>query len=231
MLLYVLKLLSDTSLQNLAACREECNQSIRDAVESKLAGALSDLVDTAYKVSITTAEGWFRPPKHGGFANRTFKSICSSKGIRGNRKGEIFVDLNGQLADPLTTGIIKTWKRTFSRTIPVAMDDFFMACAKHLEEFQKAIQAKYEAYGNLSAALRIVEDHAKITKEHISGLSVDVKEAIEERQREANRSFIPSIASGMSPVYSKCPSIIGTAKTPPSASGSLWITGRIHALT
>lgn len=167
-----------------------------------------------------TADGWFRPPKHGGFANRTFKALCGTKGVRGNRRGDISVDLNKQLADPLTSGTVKVWKKTFSRTIPVAMDDFFMACAKHLEELQKAIQTKYKANGNLSPALRMLDNNAKIIKEHISGLSVDIKEAIEERQREANRNFIPSIAAGMGSVYSKCPSIIGIVNMSPYASGT-----------
>lgn len=103
------------------------------------------------------------------------------------------------------------WERTFQRRLPTVLQIFVLRTSVYLDEFHtNAIAYAREHCINL-AGITVLDQQVQTYKTRIKELPTLVSQIIQEIQKEASRSFTPTIMEDMQPAYTKCAEERGTS--------------------
>lgn len=184
----------------VVAQKNELQNIVHKEIDAKSTAAIRHAV----KVIGGLVENWIVSEEDGGrgIKANTYRATCRRDGSR--TKAEKSFDFNEAILEPYLQKMAIGWEQAFSRSIPASLDKFVTTFSTTLEEFQNMMAARPELQKCKKSSMRILsqqlEAHCSSIKQTITG----IKEDIQHRQREANRSFLPEIKKEMMGVYELC---------------------------
>ncbi|KAK1569452.1 tat pathway signal sequence [Colletotrichum navitas] len=194
---------------NWTITRETFCQGLHDILQNSVYGAANALVAKAEDKALPLAAAWFEPPKAGGFALQTLKSICRKSGIHSAR-GRPTIALHHQLAQPIQSAMRRDWEAAFERAIPCILQSFVGGLVNHQDDFHRAVEKRYKPNGNMDMSLDLLNNINAASKGKPVALMWRVNDVINAIKNEASRAMLQPIEDAMSPIYKKCLQVQGS---------------------
>lgn len=118
-----------------------------------------------------------------------------------NRPRMTAANIFTELASPLTNNLGQPWERFFSKSIPKKLDSMAEKLGSYLVGFQDKLEERRQITQAMSYDL--IKQKTLGFAEAIQ-VTAAIKARVDNVQRDANRTFVPTIQSAMSTAYLKC---------------------------
>ncbi|OAL29940.1 hypothetical protein AYO22_01846 [Fonsecaea multimorphosa] len=198
---------SDREAQILEEKLKEPNRTLKkacDDVVNKISDELQDEICGAYPFATATARDQASDivRKWGGLHWQTYKAVVRRDGRFTNKKG--YHNFNKELLEPLIRRLARPWEFTFSRTIPVTLDELPSSVAHHITAFHNVVERRAVRNGSYVSSFRMLKQQIPVYQEKLKVAITDAKSWVTEQQRDCHREFEPFITAHMRPVYVAC---------------------------
>ncbi|KAI0166678.1 hypothetical protein GGR57DRAFT_34099 [Xylariaceae sp. FL1272] len=142
----------------------------------------------------------------GGLPAISYRATCrrggAFSGILGPR------DFNEDLLALMKRSLADSWENTFSKKIPLVLDNFCDHSEELLQNFHQPFKRRLLPKATLTS-LEILHHQLKARVAGIHGMIDTFREEITALQRDASRSIKPAIQAQMMPTYNTCAAELG----------------------
>lgn len=117
--------------------------------------------------------------------------------------------MNGQLSDPMIKILASNWEKTFSRRIPIVLQEYCTLSKDAIAFFHNEVEGRAKKMGLGVASLHVLSGQLNTYGDVFKGVATEITAEINVVQREINREFTPIIAAIMTTAYDYCASESG----------------------
>ncbi|KAK2607165.1 hypothetical protein N8I77_005867 [Diaporthe amygdali] len=181
---------------------KDFQSSLRHTLRERLYSTFDRLIPAASDNAVATANGWGAAKSLGGLFWATYKATCRHDGDFSGRSGPR--DFNAELFEPISRRLAGSWERAFQRRIPTAVEDFIRSCKQIVQAFHDDCIAGVKSAAANPAGLHTLNQQIRFHMVMLDTIPTSFRPEIAEKQRDANRGFIPVIQSAMQPAYDAC---------------------------
>ncbi|KAH7390044.1 hypothetical protein BKA64DRAFT_757002 [Cadophora sp. MPI-SDFR-AT-0126] len=170
-------------------------QLVRTGLYPKMPEAEQDAVSRAKDV----VEGWAK-----GLHWSTHRSINRNHGDwKDSRRRDH--KWNGLLVHELTTPLVSSWDKTFTRTFPTERDAYVVDGQKLIADFaDKVSDANF--CPDVANGLAVLKDHIMRTQTLLKSQTTNTFEGVTKAIRKAHKTATPALKQFLIPIYDKCAS-------------------------
>ncbi|KAF2640941.1 hypothetical protein P280DRAFT_399475 [Massarina eburnea CBS 473.64] len=185
-----------------------CLRALKNALHNQIFDRFPELIEDAIKVAPDIAHRWGYKSE-GGLHYSTYKAVVRRNGVyhstsAGHR------DFNADLMDVILKRLATGWERAFQDRLPKAFNKYVTDSAKVLRMFYDTIEERARQNGVGLANLAMLKGSIPTYEALFQELNNKYLAEMTEAQREANREFVPTIATMMETVYTLCANECGT---------------------
>lgn len=112
--------------------------------------------------------------------------------------------MSGQLSDPMIKMLASNWDKTFSRRIPLVLQQYCVLSRGVMNSFHAEVEGRAKKMGMGVASLHVLSGQLNTYGDVFRGVAADITAEINTTQREINREFTPIIAAVMATAYDCC---------------------------
>lgn len=112
--------------------------------------------------------------------------------------------MSGQLSDPMIKMLASNWDKTFSRRIPLVLQQYCVLSRGVMNSFHAEVEGRAKKMGMGVASLHVLSGQLNTYGDVFRGVAADITAEINTTQREINREFTPIIAAVMATAYDYC---------------------------
>jgi GTPase SAR1 family protein len=188
---------------------EVCLGSMKKQLREQIFERMKELVHDAIQSAPTIAESWGRHRNEGGVHWSTYKAIVRRGGVyhsasAGHR------DFNAELLDPILKKLGTGWERAFQQRLPKVFEAHIQNSASILHAFHARVEERARQNGVGLAHMAMLKGSIYNYEQAFQNLNAQLMSRMQEAQRDANREFVPTLASIMMQVYDICSNECGT---------------------
>ncbi|KAK0668719.1 nuclear GTPase SLIP-GC [Cercophora samala] len=188
--------------QDLETALQKCYADMGRQLYENIYANFDKFIPDAAQLAPQTATGWGAPRDMGGLVWATYKATCRRYGVYTGAAGP--KDFNAELFDPISRQLPSGWERAFQRRLPDCLNAFVARFKAVLREFHaEAIKRAVDRSNNYHGVTMLgqqLETHSQ----GLIDIATQAITTIQERQRDASRSFEPVIQDQMRPAYDGC---------------------------
>jgi hypothetical protein len=188
---------------------EVCLHSMKKQLREQIFVRMQELVHDAIQSAPTIAESWGRHKNEGGVHWCTYKAIVRRGGVyhsasAGHR------DFNAELLGPIMNKLGTSWERAFAKRLPKVFGAYTKNSASILHAFHARVEERARQNGVGLAHMAMLKGSIYNYEQAFQNLDAQLKIKMQDAQRDANREFVPTLASIMMQVYDICSRECGT---------------------
>ncbi|KAJ4289692.1 hypothetical protein N0V90_011021 [Kalmusia sp. IMI 367209] len=190
--------------QVVADCLGVMKKELREQIFEKYPELISEAVQSAPTISSKWGDR-----SQGGLYYMTYKAVVRRGGsyhspAAGHR------EFNAELLDPITKRLATGWERAFQRRLPRAIETYAEDAAKALYAFHAKIEERARQNKIGLANLAMLKGTIYTYERMFHNFNAQLCIRMTELQRDANRDFVPAVATIMKTVYDICANEYGT---------------------
>ena len=192
------KSLQTTYLNRLVGCLIECFAMLRLTYghpESAISRAADEASNTVLRWNGSINRNSL---VHRGYCWATYKAICRRNGVFSNSQG--LHDWNSELTEPVIKLISSSWERTFSRRIPLVLQETVSKAASSMKWLHSNIEAKMSRDiqpGSFLMLRNQLQTYNSLFRE-LCSMSITV---VTTQAKDISRMFQPVIANAVEKAY------------------------------
>lgn len=189
----------EKGLENAVAL---CLKTMRKELSDQIFNKYPELVEEAVKTAPATSSRW-GDRSAGGVYYMTYKAVVRRGGAYHSPSAGPR-DFNAELLEPITKKLATGWERAFQKRLPKAFEAYTKNAGAVLHAFHGKIEERARQNGVGLANLARLGGSIHTYESMFQELNVQLLTRMTEAQRDANREFVPTIASLMMTVYNMC---------------------------
>lgn len=184
-----------------------CVADMNDALTENIFEKFSEAIPLAAEQAPSIAAKWGAPVNKvdraaGGLYFQTYRAVIRRDGVYGNKNAAY--NFNSDLTEPIMKHLANHWEKNFSRRIPSVLRSFTTKTNLILKNFHQAVESRSRKNGTGIAGLVMLAQQLRTYESSFSILNIEMIEAINSLQRDANREFVPVIAQNLVSSYHHC---------------------------
>ncbi|KAJ8060176.1 hypothetical protein OCU04_010521 [Sclerotinia nivalis] len=184
-----------------------CVADMKDALTENIFEKFSEAIPLAAEQAPSIAAKWGAPVNKadraaGGLYFQTYRAVIRRDGVYGNKNGAY--NFNSDLTEPIMKHLASHWEKNFSRRLPSVLRSFTTKTNLILKNFHQAVESRSRKNGTGIAGLEMLSQQLRTYDATFSILNIEMVEAINNLQRDANREFVPVIAQNLASSYQHC---------------------------
>ncbi|EAA33384.2 hypothetical protein GE21DRAFT_6469 [Neurospora crassa] len=192
----------DQMEQELDDVVKETMNNLKEALAENIYEIFEKYLPVAADRALPTATGWGAHRDAGGLLWSTYRATCRRNGVFSGASGPR--DFNAELIEPIHTPLSTTWERTFQRRLPGVLTNFAKSTKLLLETFHREATIRTQQRANNYHGINMLYQQLQAHCQKISELPDALNAIVQEQQRDANRSFAPTIQTQMERTYQAC---------------------------
>ncbi|PSN67808.1 hypothetical protein BS50DRAFT_550852 [Corynespora cassiicola Philippines] len=187
-------------IEAIKNCVDMMKREISTNVSDKYPSLITEAIDAAPQTSNT----WGYRREDGGLHWTTYRAVVNHNGeyqssVAGYR------DFNAELVSPITNKLANDWERTFQNRMPGVFKAYIDKFCQILRVFHETVEERARDKGiGGTANLALLKSSINTFEKQFKDFQPFLLAHTNELQREANRDFVPTIASAMQDVYESC---------------------------
>ncbi|KAF7869938.1 hypothetical protein EAF04_004722 [Stromatinia cepivora] len=184
-----------------------CVADMKDALTENIFEKFNEAIPLAAEQAPSIAARWGAPVNKidraaGGLHFQTYRATIRRDGVYGNKNGAY--NFNSDLTEPIMKHLASHWENNFSRRLPSVLRSFTTKTNLILKNFHQAVESRSRKNGAGIAGLAMLSQQLRTYEATFSILNMEMVEAINNLQRDANREFVPVIAQNLASSYRHC---------------------------
>ncbi|KAK3954249.1 hypothetical protein QBC32DRAFT_384967 [Pseudoneurospora amorphoporcata] len=192
---------------------DKLEQELDDVVKDTMNNLKEALAENIYEIfdkylplaadqALPTATGWGAHRDAGGLLWSTYRATCRRNGVWAGASG--LRDFNAELIEPIHTPLSTTWERTFQRRLPAVLTNFAKSTKLLLETFHREATMRTQQRGDSYHRIAVLAQQLHTHGQKVAELPDALNAIVQDLQRDANRSFTPTIQTQMESTYQAC---------------------------
>ncbi|KAK4199425.1 hypothetical protein QBC40DRAFT_349451 [Triangularia verruculosa] len=188
--------------QDLDTALQKCYADMGRQLYENVYANFDKYIPAAAALASQTATGWGAPRDMGGLLWATYKATCRRYGVYAGAAGP--KDFNSELFNPISRQLPSGWERAFQRRLPDSLNAFVARFKAVLKEFHTAAVKRAVDRGSDYHGVNMLGQQLETHGHGLVDIANQAVATMQERQRDASRSFTPTVQEVMRPAYDGC---------------------------